>query len=100
MALLIALNGDGVGEQIEDDALLLGVVDLFGTGGELSLGAAVDDVDLGAHALGTPGGVHGHVAAADNSHLLVVEDGGLRPLLVGLHQVDTGEVLVGGVDAH
>ena len=26
-------------------------------------------------------------------------DGGVRPVLVGLHQVDAGEELVGGVDA-
>ena len=81
MALLIPLNGHGVGEQVEDDSLLLGVVDLLGPGGELGLGAAVDDVDLGPQTLGAPGGVHGHVAAATTATLLVVEDGGGAPLL-------------------
>ena len=57
-------------------------------------------MDLGAQALGAPGGVHGHVAAAYHGHLLVVEDGGGAALLVGLHQVNAGEVLVGGVHAH
>ena len=100
MALLIPLDGNGIGEQVENDALLLGVVDLLGAGGELRLGAAVDDVDLSPQALGAPGGVHSHVAAAHHGHLLVVEDGGLGALLIGLHQVDAGEVLIGGVDAH
>ena len=74
---------------------------LLGTGGELGLGAAVDDVHIGPQALGAAGGVHGHVAAAHHGHLLAlqVHDGSVCALPVGLHQVDAGEELVGGVDA-
>ena len=61
------------------------------------LAPAVDDVDLRAHALGAPGRVHGHVAAADHRDLLVVQYRGLAVGLVGLHQVNAGQVLVGGV---
>ena len=72
---------------------------LLGTGGELGLGAAVNDVHVGAQTAGAPGGVHSHVAAAHYRHLLALEghDGGIGALLVGLHQVDAGEELVGGV---
>ncbi len=52
---------------------------------------------LGPHALGAAGGVHGHVAAADDGGGAGVLQGGVVPLPVGLHQVDTGQVLVGGV---
>ncbi len=100
MALLISLNGHRVGEQVKYDALLLSVVDLFGTGWELRLRATVYDMDIGSQALGAPGGVHGHVAAAHHSHLLAVEDGCLGIGLICLHQVDTGQVLIGGVHTH
>ena len=76
------------------------MVDLLGTGGQLRLGAAVDDVDLGPQPLGAAGGIHSHVAAAYHGHLLVVEHGGWGIVLVGLHQVDAGQVLVGGVHAN
>ena len=63
--------------------------------------AAVHHVHLGAQPLGAAGGVHGHVAAADHGHglALQVHDGRVAVLAVGLHQVDTGQELVGGIDA-
>ena len=71
------------------------------TGGHLRLAAAVDDVHvLRAQALGAAGGVHGHVAAADHRHGLGSCMMGVSySSRVGLHQVDAGQVLVGGVDA-
>ena len=74
---------------------------LLVTGGQLLHAAAVHHVHLSAQPLGAAGGVHGHVAAADHGHglALQVHDGGVAVLAVGLHQVDTGQELVGGIDA-
>ena len=99
VVILVGQDLHGVVEGLEDDALFLGVLHLFLTGGELLHAAAVDDVDLGAQTLGAAGGVHSHVAAAHNGHLLGMLDGGVGVGLIGLHQVDTGQELVGGVDA-
>jgi len=44
-------------------------------------------------------GVHGHVAAAHDRHALAVQDRGVGVGVVGAHQVDAGQVLVGRVDA-
>ena len=44
-------------------------------------------------------GVHGHVAATDDGHAVAVQHRRVRGLPVGAHEVDAGEVLVGGVDA-
>ena len=53
MAFLVAVNGAGVVQQLELDALGLGMLDLFLTGGQLVLAAAVGDEHvLGAEALG------------------------------------------------
>ena len=78
------------------------MVDFLQTGGHLLFGPAVDDISLGTQAFGTAGGVHSHVAAAHDGDCLAVADGGLIALvaLVSLHQVDSGQVLVGGVDTH
>ena len=69
------------------------------TGGKLLHAAAVHHIHLGAQALGAAGGIHGHIAAADHSHLLALEvhDGGIGVGLIGLHKVDTGEELIGGI---
>ena len=100
IAVLVADDLHRIGEQLELHFLLHGVVDLLLTGGDLLHAAAVDDVDLlGAHALGAAGGIHGHVAGANDGDLLVVLDGGVVIVPVGLHQVDAGQVLVGGVHA-
>ena len=63
------------GEELEPDALLLGVVDLLGPGRQLVAAAAVDDRGLGrAEPAGGPDGVHRHVAAADDDDPLAVQD--------------------------
>ena len=103
MTLVIAFDGQRSGQELEDDALFHGVMDFFLTGRQLGLAAAVNDVDvLGAHSLGAAGGVHGDVAAADDGHVLAVHDGGLGTMVAAeaLHQVDTGQILVGGENAH
>ena len=76
------------------------MVNLLETSRKLLLGTAVHDVNfLGAHALCTAGSVHGYVAAADDSDLLRVVDRGVGVFLVRLHQIDTGQVFVRGVNA-
>ena len=74
---------------------------LLVTGRKLLHTAAVHHIHLGAQTLGAAGGVHSHVAAADNSDLLALEvhNRGVRVGLIGLHQIDTGEELVGGIHA-
>src|SRR5699024_10719822 len=99
-ALVVGQDGHGVGEGLEDDALLFGVLHFLLAGGQLLHAAAVDDVDrLGAQAQGAAGGVHGHVAAAYYGHLFSHVDVGVAVAAVGLHQVGAGQELVGGVDA-
>ncbi len=97
----VAQDLDGVVQELELDALLLGVVDLLSPGGQLVTAAAVDYEHLvRAHALGAARRVHGHVAAADDGDALgVVLYRRIVVVAIGLHEVDTGEVLVGGVDA-
>ena len=95
-ALVVAENADGVAEQIELHALLLGVVHLFSAGGQLLFRAAIDDVHLRAQPYGRAGGIHSHVAAADDCHTLAHEVGCLIPLLVGEEQIVAREELVGG----
>ena len=62
---------------------------------------AVNHPNLSAQALGAAGGVHGHVAAAHHGHLLALQihDGRIAVLPIGLHQVDTGQELIGGIHA-
>ena len=99
-AVLIGQDLHGVAEGLEDNALFLGVLDLFLTGRQLCHAAAVDDVDrLSAQTQGAAGSVHCHVAAADDGDLPAGADGGLAGGQVSLHQVGAGEELVGGVDA-
>ena len=72
---------------------------LFLPGGQLGLGAAVDDGDLRAQTACAAGRVHGHVAAAHHRHLPTPLDGGGAAGLVGLHEIDAGQKFVGGVHA-
>ena len=99
-AVLVAQHLGGVRQRLKDDALLLGVLDLLLTGRQLGHAAAVDDVHiLGTQTLRAAGGVHGDIAAADNGDGLTLHDGRAGILLVRLHQIDSGQVLVGRVDA-
>ena len=77
------------------------MLNLLVTGGQLLHAAAVDNVDVRAETLGAAGGVHGDVAAADDGDLLAGKrhDGRVGAVLIGLHQVDAGQELVGGVYA-
>jgi hypothetical protein len=76
------------------------VVDFLDAGRQLGAGAAVDAHRLvGAQAAGGADGVHGDVAAADDRDALAAQDRRVRVGVVGAHQVDAGQVLVGRVDA-
>ena len=73
--LLVAEHLDRRDEELELDALLLGVVNLLGAGRHFLARAAIDDHGrLGAEAFGGAGGVHGDVAAADRGDALALED--------------------------
>src|SRR5699024_11565419 len=53
LPIFVGQDGHGVGEGLEDDALLLGVLHFLLAGGQLLHAAAVDDVDrLSAQAQG------------------------------------------------
>ena len=63
-------------QELEPDALLLGVVDLLGPGGQLLAAATVDDVPRRPpQPPGRPDGVHRDVAATDDDDALALEDG-------------------------
>ena len=77
-AVLAREDAGRVIEQIELDALGLGMLDLFKTGGQLVAAAAVADVDmLRAETLGNTGGVHGDVARADDGDTVEMLDRGI-----------------------
>ena len=97
----VAQEAQRVGEQQELDALFLGVVDFRRAGGQLVMGAPVDDIGmLGAQAQGGAGPVHGDVAAAEGGDILAFDDGRVTfGEGIGLHQVGAGQVFVGRIDA-
>ena len=99
-ALLVAEHLERRDQEVEDDAFLLGVVDLLGARGELVVRAAVDDPRLRrAEPPRGPDRVHGHVAAADHDDALAMQDRRVGVGVPGAHQVDPGEVLVGAQHA-
>ena len=78
-ALLVAEHLERRDQEVEEDALLLGVVDLLGARGELVVRAAVDDPGLGRpEPPRRPDRVHRDVAAADHDDPLAVEDRRVR----------------------
>ena len=99
-ALVVAAVSHGAREVLEAHALLLGVLDLLLARRHLGARAPVDDGDLArAHAQRRARAVHGHVAAAHHGHARALRR---RRVVLGeqerLHEVDAGEVLVGGHD--
>lgn len=91
---------NGIGKQLEDNALFLSVLDLFLTCGKLFLASAVYYVNLlGAETLCAACCVHCNVTAADNSNLLVLLDRRIAALSVSLHEVYAGKELVCGIYA-
>ncbi len=100
-ALVVAKDLDGIGQKVKDNALFLGVMDLFGAGRDLLRRAAIDDVNLiGAQAQGAARGIHGYVTGPHHGHSAAhlhrrVPFGEAVPL----HQVDAGQKLVGRKDA-
>ena len=100
MEVLVAEDFQRGSEELELNALFLCVVHFFCTCRKLSLGTAVYDVDIvSTHALCNACAVHSNVAAAEDCDLLCVIDRRRGVFLICLHQVDTGQVLVCGVDA-
>ena len=94
------MDGNGVVEQSELDALGLCVLDLFLTGGELILAAAVSDVNmLSAQTLGNARCVHCDVACTDNADVVEMLNRRIVIIAVSLHEVYAGEKLVCGVNA-
>ena len=82
------------------DALFLGMMQLFQTGGHFRLAAAIDDVHmLRAETLRAARGIHGNVAAADDRNGVRTDDRRVALVAIALHEVDTGQVLVGGHNA-
>jgi hypothetical protein len=76
-------------------------MDFFLPGGEFFPTPAVDDIGLlSPQAQGGAGGVHGHVAAAEGGHLFTPDQGGVViGEVIRLHEVGTGQILIGGIDA-
>ena len=74
------------------------MVQLFHPDRHLGLGSTVDNCDVAAQTPRGTGCIHGGIAAADHHHLLTLgrRQRCLVLLLVCLHQIDAGEVLVGG----
>ena len=76
------------------------MLDLFLTGGQLILAAAVGNVNvLCAQTLGNTGCVHCDVACTDDADVVEVLDGRIVIIAVSLHEVYAGEKLVCGVNA-
>ena len=65
--LLVVEDLRRVAQDVQLDALFLGMMHLFQTGGHLRLAAAIDDVHmLRAETLRAARGIHSNVAAADD----------------------------------
>ena len=94
--IFILQNFHWIGQEVKNDAFLLRVVNLLHTGGKLFLTSSVYDMYLGAKTQSGSRGVHGHVASADHGDLLSAHDGRIGILAEGLHQVASGQILVGG----
>ena len=98
--VLVAQYFNGVVEGLEDDALLHCVLYFFLTCGHFFQTAAVYYVYvLGAQTLSAARRVHCNVAAADNRNACVLLDRSVALRLVCLHEVNSGEELVSGVNA-
>ena len=77
------------------------MVDLLAAGGHFRFAPSVDDISLlGAEALGAAGGVHGHIAAADNGGAFPHFNGGIgMRKVISFHQIGAGQKLIGAVYA-
>ena len=67
-AILVAENLHRVAQQVEKYALLLGVMHLFGTGGQLLFRTTVNDMHFGAKPQCRTCGIHCYVAATYHHH--------------------------------
>ena len=91
---------DGVVQGEEFDTLFLGMLNLLETGRHLLLTATVgNEYTLGTQTLGCTAAVHSGVTATHNHYVLAATDGSVIVGTGSIHQVDTGQVLVGRHDA-
>ena len=100
VVVLVAQNANRVVQQVELNALFLCVLDFLGTSRHLISASPVNYMDLSAHSFSASCCVHGNVSAAYNRNLLVLFDWSVVLVQVALHQVDSGQILVGGVYAY
>ena len=100
-AVLIAEHFDRVRQQLEVDALFLGVLNFFRARRDLRLTAAVDDGDLlRAEAQRRAGSIHRDIAAADDGDMAAdLDRRRVFRELVGLHEIAAREEFIGRVDA-
>ncbi len=92
------LNGVVQGEEL--DTLFPSMAHLLHTGRHLVFGTAVDNHGpLRAQTFGSTHCVHGGVASADDSHVGSFQQRCVGISRRGVHQIDTGEVLVARHDA-
>ena len=74
-------------------------MNLLTASGELLHASSVDDVNLSAETPCASCGVHGNVAAADNSRSERMLNGSFAVILICFHQVHSRQELVGGINA-
>jgi hypothetical protein len=100
-AVVVAEHLERRGQQLEADALLLGVVDLLGAGGQLLAAAPVDDRRLGSapSRLAVRTASIATLPPPTTTTRWPWSTGRVGLRAPGAHEVDPGEVLVGRVDA-
>ena len=100
IGIVVAEDLNGVVEKAEVNAFLHCMLDLFLPCRKLFEGTPVYDVDmLCAETECSPCIIHSNVAAADDCYVAALHDGGNGIIEICLHEVGTGEELIGGVNA-
>ena len=91
---------NGVAQSLEFDFFLDCVFDFFLTSRQFFHATTIDDIDmLSTQTLCPTAGVHCHVTAANDSDSVALSDRSIVFGIVSLHQVQTGQVFVSGVNA-
>ena len=94
-SFFVANHLNKVGEQFKDNALFLGVVNFLAARGHLTVAAAVDYIDLlRTEPFCAAGGIHRHVAPANDRHPAGLLYWRVIIIFVGFHQVYSGKELV------
>ncbi len=96
MTVLVTVDGTGIVQQIELDALGFGMLNFFLTCRQLVAAAAIGDIDmLGTKTLCHTRRIHRDISGADDGDTVKVLDGCVIIVTVCLHEVCTGQKLVG-----